>query len=193
MAVTVLPIYGPRVGPPLEKCSFLEILEVHKTDGSNEIVVVRCSDYSLMRLPALSVSNAPGQVNLKRDNVDLRLEAGLGNFKLRVGTQIRENFGEGAGAAQLLNSDNHFKSKRFNVDGTYVQKGFLPNVDIEFHASYFDTSQEVEGDFVVFPVGSTGPFLDAFGVPIFGVFPDGVIGTPEIFENHISRWFYRSV
>ena len=164
------------------------ILEVHKTDGSNEIVVSDAQTI-LDAITGTSVSNAPGQVNLKRDNVDLRLEAGLGNFKLRVGTQIRENFGEGAGAAQLLNSDNHFKSKRFNVDGTYVQKGFLPNVDIEFHASYFDTSQEVEGDFVVFPVGSTGPFLDAFGVPIFGVFPDGVIGTPEIFENHSRAGF----
>ncbi len=65
----------------------------------------------------------------------------------------------------------------------------MPNVDIEFHASYFDTSQEVEGDFVVFPVGSTGPFLTPLGVPIFGAFPDGVIGTPEIFENHIRLGF----
>jgi len=164
------------------------ILEVHKTDGSNEIVLSDAQTI-LDAVTGTQVSNAPGQVNLERDNIDLRLEADIGNLKLRVGTQIRENFGEGAGAAQLLNAHNNFKSKRFNIDGTFVQKELFPNIDVEFQVSHFDTSQEVEGDFVVFPAGSTGPFLDPSGAPIFGVFPDGVIGTPEIFENHTRAGF----
>ena len=42
----------------------------------------------------------------------------------------------------------------------------------------------MEGNFILYPAGSTGPFLDPFGVPVFGPFPEGVIGNPEIFERH---------
>ena len=69
-------------------------------------------------------------------------------------------------------------------------KIFFDETLIEIQTSYFDTSQEVEGDFVLYPAGSTGPFLDPFGVPIFPPFPEGVIGNPEIFERH-SRFDVR--
>ena len=38
---------------------------------------------------------------------------------------------------------------------------------------------------MLYPAGSTGPFFDSFGVPLYpGGFPDGVIGSPEVYERH---------
>jgi iron complex outermembrane receptor protein len=164
------------------------ILELHKTDGANEIVISDGQSF-LDLVTGTNVSNAPGLTNLERDNLDLRIEAAYKDLRLRIGAQIRNDFGEGAGAAQLLNSENNFESKRYNVDLTYVVEDFFSNIDVEFQVSHFDTSQEVEGDFVVYPPGSTGPFLTPTGTPIFGPFPDGVIGSPEIFENHTRAGF----
>ena len=164
------------------------ILELHKTDGANEIVV--SDGQSLLDfITGTNVSNAPGSPNLERNNLDLRLEATIKGLRVRVGAQVREDFGEGAGAAQLLNADNLFASNRYNIDATYYLEDMFSSLDIEFQVSHFDTSQEVEGDFVVYPAGSTGPFLDPLGVPIFGVFPEGVIGNPEIFEKHTRAGF----
>ena len=164
------------------------MLELHKTNGGNELVVSDGQSF-LDFVTGTDVSNAPGNTNLERDNIDLRLEAETEHLRVRLGAQVRNDFGEGAGAAQLLNSENNFESKRYNIDITYVKKDFFPRIDLEVQASHFDTSQEVEGDFVVYPPGSTGPFLTPTGIPIFGPFPDGVIGSPEIFENHTRAGF----
>lgn len=167
--------------------SYGAIIEVHKTDGAAPIIDADAQSF-LDLVTGTSASNAPGPVSLERDNLDLRIELGFKKLRLRSGIQIRDNYGDGAGAAQTLNSQNKFNSRRYNIDISYVDE-FFDDLSVEFHASYFDTSQEVDGDFILFAPGSTGPFLDPFGVPIFGIFPDGVIGSPEIFENHSRAGF----
>ena len=158
-------------------------LELTKTDGSDS--QIDSDAQSLLDLIAgTAVSNAPGSVNLERNNVDLRFELGYKKLRLRAGGQIRNDWGDGAGPAETLNPDNRFSSQRFNIDLTYTEEELLEDTSIEFQTSYFDTSQEVEGNFIVYSAGSTGPFLDPFGVPVFGPFPEGVIGNPEIFERH---------
>ena len=70
-----------------------------------------------------------------------------------------------------------------NFDFTYTDNTLFEDATIEFQTSYLDTSQEVEGDFILYPPGSRGLFR-RIGAPLFGPFPDGVIGNPEIYENH---------
>ena len=162
---------------------YMGSIEFTKTDGSD--AVIASDAQSLLDLiTGTAVSNAPGSVNRSSENIELRLEATFKKLRLRAGSQIRNNIGDGAGAAQALNPGNKFSSQRFNIDLTYTDEEIFNNTLVEFQASYFDTSQEVEGDFILYPAGSTGPFLDPSGLPIFPPFPDGVIGNPEIFERH---------
>ena len=162
---------------------YMGSIELTKSDGSD--AVIGSDAQSLLDLiTGTAVSNAPGSVNRSSENIELRVEATYKKLRLRAGSQIRNNIGDGAGAAQALNQGNKFSSQRFNVDLTYTDEEMFDNTLVEFQTSYFDTSQEVEGNFILYPAGSTGPFLDPFGVPIFPPFPDGVIGNPEIFKRH---------
>ncbi|MDC1513746.1 TonB-dependent receptor [Porticoccaceae bacterium] len=162
---------------------YMGSIEFTKTDGSD--AVIASDAQSLLDLiTGTAVSNAPGSVNRSSENIELRLEATFKKLRLRAGSQIRNNIGDGAGAAQALNPGNKFSSQRFNIDLTYTDEEIFDNTLVEFQTSYFDTSQEVEGNFILYPAGSTGPFLDLSGLPIFPPFPDGVIGNPEIFERH---------
>jgi iron complex outermembrane receptor protein len=170
--------------------AYMGSVEFTQSDGSD--AHINSDAQSLLDfITGTAVSNAPGSVNLSSENVELRLEASYKKLRVRAGSQIRKNIGDGVGAAQALNPENKFSSQRFNVDLTYTEEELFEKTSVEFQASYFDTSQEVEGNFILYPAGSTGPFLDPFGVPIFPPFPDGVIGNPEIFERH-SRFSVRA-
>ena len=168
--------------------SYSGIVELSKSNGSDSIIA---SDGQtvLDSITGTTASNAPSEVNLSRDQLDLRLELIYKKLTVRSGAQIRKNIGDGAGAGQALNRANKFESNRYNIDFSYLTEDLLRNTSLKFHGSYYKTSQQVDGNFIVYPAGSTGPFLTPAGVPVFGIFPDGVIGTPEIFENHTRLGF----
>lgn len=164
--------------------AYSAVIELGETDGSDEQIASDAQ--SLFDLiSGTSASNAPGSVNRSAQNMDVRLEAIYKKLHVRLGGQIRKNVGDGAGVAETLNPQNKFASKRFNIDFTYTEDELFKDTSIEFQASYLDTSQEIEGNFILYPAGSRGPFFDALGTPLFPSFPDGVIGNPEIFENHL--------
>ena len=163
--------------------AYSAVIELGETDGTDE--QIQSDAQSLFDLlSGTSVSNAPGSVNRSQQNIDIRLEALYKKMRFRLGSQIRKDIGDGAGAAETLNPTNKFASQRLNFDFTYTEAELSKNTSLEFQASYLDTSQEVEGNFILYPPGSRGPFFDSLGAPIFPPFPDGVIGNPEIFENH---------
>ena len=164
--------------------AYSAVIELGETDGTDEQIEVDAQSLFDF-LSGTSVSNAPGSVNRSEQNIDIRLEALYKKMRLRLGGQIRKDIGDGAGVAETLNVQNKFASQRFNIDFTYTEEKLSKDTSFEFQASYLDTSQEVEGDFILYPSGSTGPFFDLFGMPLFGTFPNGVIGNPEIFENHL--------
>jgi len=163
--------------------AYSAVIELGETDGTDE--QIESDAQSLLDfLSGTSVSNAPGSVNRSQQNIDIRLEALYKKMRFRLGSQIRKDIGDGAGVAETLNRKNKFASQRFNADFTYTEDELSKNTSLEFQASYLDTSQEVEGNFILYPPGSRGPFFNPFGAPIFPPFPNGVIGNPEIFENH---------
>jgi outer membrane receptor protein involved in Fe transport len=150
------------------------ILEYHDTDGSGEIIDADAQT-AFDRIFGTSASLAPGPVNLQRENFDARLDVARGDWRLRAGLQRRRDWGNGAGVAQALDPNNRFASDRWNVDLTYHNPEFAENWDVTAQLSYFDTSEEVERNLVLFPPGTD------LGR---GVFPEGVIGNPEVFERH---------
>ncbi len=158
------------------------MLEYHDTDGQRETIDVDS-------VFGTDASLAPGSVNLQRENFDARLDIARGNWRLRAGLQRRRDWGNGAGIAQALDPNNRFASDRWNVDLTYHNPNFADDWDVTTQLSYFDTSEEVERDLLLFPPGTLLPIgsdgninpVDRVG---FVSFSDGFIGNPEVFERH---------
>jgi outer membrane receptor for ferrienterochelin and colicin len=131
-----------------------------------------------------SASRAPGPVSLTRENLDLNLRYDIADLTIRAGYQGRRNMGNGAGIAQTLDQTARYQSDRVQLSFDYDIKELIADLDVLINGSYFDVSQEIDKDQILFPSGSTGPFLSPNGTPLFGIFPDGVIGNPEVYERH---------
>lgn len=160
------------------------VLEASTTDGQRGRVNADAQSY-LDAITGTQASLAPGRVNLQRDSLDFRLDYRKGNLIVRTGYQGRYNAGSGAGVVQALDSNGEFRSQRINADITYTIPELARDLSATFSASFLNTTQEVQKDVLLFPPGSTGSFLDESGNPMLGVFPDGVIGSPEVFERHV--------
>lgn len=150
------------------------VFEFRDTDGQSERIDADAQS-ALDSIFATSASLAPGSVNLARENVDARLDVARGEWRFRAGLQRRRNVGNGAGVAQALDPNNQYQSDRWNADLTYHNPNFTENLDVTAQLSYLDVSQEVQRNLILFPPGAN------LG---FGVFPDGVIGNPEVWERH---------
>ncbi len=147
--------------------------EFRDTDGHDE-------DITADAATPQGTSLAPGSVNTGTQNFDTRFSISKHNLKFRAGLQQRENFETGAGVAEALDPNGEFESDRWNADLTYHNPQFRNDFDVKAQVSYFNTSQEVSEDILLFPPGS---FLPGPAGP----FPEGIIGNPEVWERH---WRY---
>lgn len=128
-----------------------------------------------------NASFAPGNVNLSRKNLDLRLDIGHGDWRFRSGLQQRRDWGNGAGIAEALDPNNRYKSDRINADLTWEKELSNNNLNITSQISYLSTTQEAEENLIIFPPGVILP--DGQGGTI-GPYPDGLVGNPEVWEKH---------
>ena len=148
--------------------------EFRDTDGQDE-------DIGADAATAQGTSLAPGSVNTGTENFDTRLSISKDNFTFRTGFQSRNNVGVGAGIAEALDPNGELESDRWNVDLTYHNPTLTDTWDVAAQISYLSTSQEVSDDLVLFPPGSV---LFIPGVGFSPPFADGVIGNPEVWEEH---------
>ncbi len=165
------------------------MVEYHETDGQKGIIDQ--DGQSLLDSAFSSTASlAPGPVSLSRRNLDVRLDVSREKWRIRAGLQKRSNFGNGAGVAQALDPSNRLASERWNADVTYHDADFTRNWDVSATLSYFQTSQEVENNLVLFPPGTVLPIGSDGNInkvsPVGLVtFTDGLIGNPENYERHI--------
>ncbi|WP_159084170.1 TonB-dependent receptor plug domain-containing protein [Saccharobesus litoralis] len=155
-------------------------VEYHKTDGNDKIIE---SDAQSVfdNLFSTNASNAPGALNLSTTNLDIRAELGYKNLGLRIGLQERKNNGIGAGLAEALDPEAKQASTRINADLTYSSK-LTEYLSHDVVLAYFDTTQEVENQYRIYPRGYKDSFFD-------GVFENGFIGNPEVYERHYrANW-----
>ena len=149
------------------------VIEYHKTDGSNKIIE-QDAQTLLDKVFKTNVSNAPGQLNLSTENIDIRTEVNYHAFTLRAGYQLRNNTGLGTGLGEALDLDVKQKSTRYNIDINYI-KHLTDNLQLTAQASYFNTSQQVKNNYLIYPIGTD----IGLGAP----FKDGLIGNPENWEQ----------
>lgn len=160
--------------------------EFHKTDGADEIITSDAQT-AMDQATGSTASLAPGEINLSRENADLRIDISKDYWRLRAGLQRRGDYGNGVGAGQALDPHNRYESNRWNVDLTYHNPNYTDYLDLTVQASFLDTSQKVDENLVVFPPGT---------ITAEGFYPDGIIGNPEVYERH-SRFnvsaFYSAI
>lgn len=152
-------------------------LEGRQTDGDDEDID---SDFQTILDSGFgtNASLAPGSVSNERDWLDTRLDISKGNWQFRAGLQSRQNVGSGVGVGEALDQSGEFSSNRWNADLTYNNNTWFDNLDLTSQVSFFNTSQEVDEDQLIFPPGAVVPGLG-------GPFPNGVIGNPEGWERHL--------
>ncbi len=168
--------------------SYSASIETHTSDGQDRTVISDSQTF-LDLISSTNASLAPGSVNLERDNIDARAVIELNDISLRLGAQTRRKGGNGAGIAQALDPFNQFSGDRLSADLTFRNIKISDYFVGELQFSVLNSTQEITKNLVLFPPGSTGPFFNLSGQPLFGIFPNGVIGNPELSESHYRTAF----
>ena len=163
-------------GSQIKNTDIVFAVEYQQTDGQDEIIDADLQNI-LDFIDGTSASLAPGPVNLSRDRLDMRLDIHHGHWRVRAGMQKISDLGTAAGVGEALDPSGRWESNSRNLDVTYHQPNLADAWDIQAQLSYYYVTQEVDENIVLFPPGSE---LGLNGAP----FPDGVIGNPEMFENH---------
>jgi len=145
--------------------------EYHKTNGSDKVIETDAQT-NFDSLFGTSISLAPSSLSLGTENMDFRTEVNYLNWTFRAGLQKRDNAGIGAGLGEALDPTSRQASTRWNADINYKNK-ITNDWLLDMQLAYFDTSQTVLNNYIIFPEG-------AFG----GAFPNGFIGNPEVWERH---------
>ncbi|PCI65377.1 MAG: TonB-dependent receptor [Piscirickettsiaceae bacterium] len=122
---------------------------------------------------ATNASLAPEGVNLGRQSLDTRLDISKNEWQIRLGYQGRRNGKVGAGLFGALDSEGEASADRYNADITYLKSDLIEDWELKAQYSFFNTI--TKSDLVLLPPGAnTGA----------GVFPNGVIAKPDVYERH---------
>ena len=123
-----------------------------------------------------SVSEAPGRTDIQSENFDVRLDLKHGDWQLRTGYVRRNNLGTGAGIGLSLDPNGYANSTRINLDLLYSNDHSIKNWQTDAQLNYFDLV--LITNLTLSPPGAQFPNGE--------IFPDGVIGRPDIFQRRIS-------
>jgi iron complex outermembrane receptor protein len=149
-------------------------IERYRSDGPSRTISADAQT-GLDSLFGTNASQAPGPVNLNRDNIEARAEVSRGRWRLRGGFQEINDGGVGVGAAQTLDTLGRGDGRRLNADLTYDNPTFAKNLGLSGAISYYNVENLTR--LQLFPPGAFAP-LSGNG------FPDGVLGNPDVYERH---------
>ncbi len=145
-------------------------VERHRSDGPSRTISADAQS-TLDGLFGSSASQAPGPVDLNRDNVEARADIARGHWRLRGGIQEVNDIGVGAGVTQALDPTGRGDGRRLSADLSYDNSTFGDQLGLSGTLSYYNVENLAR--LTLFPPG-------AFG----GAFPDGVMGNPDVYERH---------
>lgn len=147
----------------------------HKTEGFDQFIEADAQTF-LDSVFSTDASLAPGFSDQHRQNDELRLRLDYDHWTMNAGFQKRK-IGVGLGIAEALGHGTNESSERWNFDIGYNSDNILENWNISTKVAYFTTTQEIDNNLYIFPIGAD--------IGLGGPFPDGVIGNPEVFEKHL--------
>jgi outer membrane cobalamin receptor len=148
-------------------------VRVAHTDGMRAVVEAD-SQTRNDTLFGTKASLAPGPVNTFVDSLDMNLEAGLGQWRLRAGAKVRDDMGTGAGIANGLDPVGRSRSERYTADLAWADQLFDKDWSVGAQLSTLQYVQLTPVDYQLLPPGLRLPT---------GLFPQGMRGGPDTWER----------
>ncbi|MBH9552814.1 TonB-dependent receptor plug domain-containing protein [Inhella gelatinilytica] len=119
------------------------------------------------------VSHAPSALSVGRDTLDLGMDLGLRNWRLRATYQVRD-MQSGIGVAQSLDAESLERTRRLLADLSWTEEHLGDSLGAGASLSYHGYQQLIPAPFVIFPPGAKFPT---------GSFPNAMLGAPETWEH----------
>ncbi|MCP4993265.1 MAG: TonB-dependent receptor plug domain-containing protein, partial [Gammaproteobacteria bacterium] len=165
-------------------------LEASTTDGDSDRIIQSDAQSFFDSQLGTSASLAPGPVDTREEQVDIRLELSRDKWTFRLWNRRQSDVGVGPGLAQALDPEGAGETDNYLTDVTYEDPNIGRYWDLTARASYMDINSRSRQTLfpagTVLPIGTTGALegnIDPTGgVPV--VFTDGLIGNPEAYEQH---------
>ncbi|MCF6254860.1 MAG: TonB-dependent receptor [Gammaproteobacteria bacterium] len=131
-------------------------------------------------------SRAPGSLDTRAKRLDTRIEFSWDDWQLRAWNWRQKDLGVGPGLAQALDPNGYAETDNWLIDASYKDEDIAPDFSIESKISFMDVENATKQ--TLFPRGSQLPIgtdgnLNP-GAPGTTIFTDGMIGNPEIYEQH---------
>lgn len=162
-------LHGGKLGP-VDVAAYLRI---GSTDGFREIITADAQT-ARDRTFGTRASLAPGSVNTGRDAVDASLDLSYDKWRFRTGYKLREDVGNGAGTSSSLDPVGRLKGERVTADLSWMDPHFAQDWSLGFTTAYLNHANMVTTPLVLSPPGTR------FAT---GLFPNGMIGTPQTWER----------
>ncbi|MBL1276544.1 MAG: TonB-dependent receptor [Ectothiorhodospiraceae bacterium] len=157
------------------------------TDGDNGRIIEEDAQTYWDNLTGTSVSTAPGPLNTRSKRLDTRIGLTWNNLQLHVWNLQHTDLAAGPGLAQALDSSSKGDINNWLIDAQYHDVDFGKNIEVDTRISFMDiatsSAQTLFPRNATLPIGSDGnvnPITPAGLV----TFTDGMIGNPEIYEQH---------
>ncbi|NOY72240.1 MAG: TonB-dependent receptor [Gammaproteobacteria bacterium] len=134
-----------------------------------------------------NASLAPGSLDTRAKRLDTRIEFSWDSWQLRAWNWRQKDLGVGPGLAQALDPNGYADTDNWLVDASYKNDNIAPDFDFESKISFMDiknvTKQTLFPQDAILPIGADGNLNPITPVGTI-TFTDGMIGNPEIYEQH---------
>ncbi len=157
------------------------------TDGDDGRIIDADAQTFWDNANTTNASLAPGPLDTRAKRLDTRIEFSWDNWQLRAWNWRQKDLGVGPGLAQALDLKGYADTDNWLIDASYKNDNIAPDFDFESKISFMDiknvTKQTLFPQDAVLPIGADGNLNPI--TPVGTVtFTDGMIGNPEIYEQH---------
>jgi len=157
------------------------------TDGDDGRIIDEDAQTFWDTMIGTTASLTPGSMATQAKRLDTRLELAWDKWQLRAWNWQQRDLGVGPGLAQALDVHNKGEVNNWLIDARYHDADIAPDFDLDTRISYMDINSSSEQTLfppgAVLPIGPDGN-INPFSPAGLIAFTDGMIGNPEIYENH---------
>lgn len=160
-------------------------LDFQQTDGSEERIIASDAQSFFDSVFNTNASLAPGSVDTRSERIDSRLEVRGENWVGRFWNWRQKDLGLGPGIAMALDPKGKTEVDNYMLDLSYDKE--ISN-DWGLSAKLALLDLEFTNKFIIFPPGTTLPIGPDGNIGVGNVvlFPDGYLGNPNVFEEHLK-------
>ncbi len=169
-------------------------MNLFRTDGDSGRIIEADAqstfDSVIAPLTGIAVSLAPSQADTDEERADIRADISWRNWTFSV-WNWRQRGGVGPGLALALDPAGESEANNYLLDLGYANRDSFEKWEYEARLSYMDINTRSKQS--LFPAGALIPLtsegnvranVDAANPGRFGLFTEGMLGNPEVYEEH---------